>query len=97
MLAYVKEGDLCMKPLPDGQAQRLTTGGHCANPRWSPSGQWVAYVKDDELWLVRASGTDARALNPSAKVNTFMWSPAADMLAYTTRTGSLCVVSASDW
>lgn len=97
LLAYIKEGDLWVKPLPDGQAQRLTRDGHCASPRWSPSGQWLAYHKDYELWVVRSLGADARTLSPSAKVNTFAWSPVSDTLAYTTRTGSLWVVSASDW
>lgn len=97
VLAYIKGDDLWIKSLPNGQTQRLTTDGHTATPRWSSSGQWVAYHKDYELWVVRSSGADARALNPGAKVTAFAWSPASDTLAYTTRVGNLYVVRASDW
>jgi Tol biopolymer transport system component len=96
MLAYIKEGDLWVKPLPDGQARRLTTDRHTTTPRWSPSGQWLAYLKGSELWVVRPSRVDARALSPTATVNTFAWSPVSDTLAYLTPTGSLHVASASE-
>jgi Tol biopolymer transport system component len=42
MLAYVEEGDLWVKLLPGGRAQRLTTSGHTTAPGWSPSGRWLA-------------------------------------------------------
>lgn len=46
--------------------QRLTTEGRFPSFRWAPSGHWLAYVKDDGFWVIRSSGTDARALSPSA-------------------------------
>jgi len=97
MLAYLKGSDLWVKPLPDGQARQVTAGGNTMSPRWSPSGQWLVYHKDCELRMVRSSGADTRTVSPKAKVNIFAWSPVSDTLAYTTRTGSLWVVSANDW
>jgi Tol biopolymer transport system component len=38
-LAYLQEGDIWVKDLPDGHARQLTTGGHSREPRWSPSGR----------------------------------------------------------
>ncbi len=52
MLAYLKGGDWWVKELPGGQAQRLTTDERSARPTWSPSGQWLTYLKDGELWVV---------------------------------------------
>jgi DNA-binding CsgD family transcriptional regulator len=40
-LAYVHEGDLWLKVLPEGPAQRLTSQGDVIRPELSPSGAWV--------------------------------------------------------
>lgn len=97
LLAYIQGGDLWVKELPDGQARQLTADGRNRSPRWSPSGQWLAYLKDDVLWVVRNSGTDVRVLNDGAPVYGFAWSPVSDTLAYRTRTGSLRAASAGEW
>src|SRR5512139_2453961 len=41
-VAYVQGGDIWIKVLPDGKPQRLTTDGRNREPRWSPSGEWLA-------------------------------------------------------
>ncbi|MBI3799569.1 MAG: PD40 domain-containing protein [Deltaproteobacteria bacterium] len=82
MLAYLKGGNLCIKELPDGQPQQLTTDGRSPSFRWAPSGQWLAYVKDDGFWVVRPSGANAKALSPSAPVNSFIWAPSSEWVAY---------------
>src|SRR5512136_508712 len=45
-LAYVYGGDIWVKTLPAGASRRLTTDGRNREPRWSPSGQWLAFRKE---------------------------------------------------
>jgi Tol biopolymer transport system component len=45
-LAYVQGGDIWVKMLPSGAPQRLTTDGRNREPRWSPSGDWLAFRKE---------------------------------------------------
>lgn len=44
-VAFVREGDIWVKHLPDGEERRLTKDGDNDSPRWSPSGAWLAFVK----------------------------------------------------
>jgi len=50
-LAYVQGGDIWIKTLPSGTPQRLTTDGHNNRPRWSPSGQWLAFRKERQVMV----------------------------------------------
>src|SRR5579884_2600067 len=92
-LAYLVGGDVWIKELPVGAARRLTRDGHNAQPRWSPSGAWLAYRSDQTLWLVRASDSDAKPISqmaPSADLD-FVWSPLLDggreLIAYVADAG----------
>ena len=63
-LAYVQGGDIWVKALPEGEPLRLTSDGSNSEPRWSLSGQWLTFRKgDDQVWVMRADGTEARLLN----------------------------------
>lgn len=89
-LAYLQGGDIWVKGLPDGKPQRLTADGRNREPCWSPSGQWLAFRKNDfQVWVMRADGSAARPLNEGALVRAFAWAPKADRLAYLTGTGAL--------
>jgi Tol biopolymer transport system component len=52
-VAYIKGGDLWYVVAPTGPHQRLTIDGYNREPRWSPSGQWLAYRKDRTVLLER--------------------------------------------
>jgi Tol biopolymer transport system component len=54
-LAYVQGGDIWIMTLLDetSRPQRLTTDGRNLEPRWSPSGQWLAFRKEREVSLVQ--------------------------------------------
>ena len=93
-LAYVKGGDIWVKALPDGEPQRLTTDARNSEPRWSPSGEWLAFRKDEQVWLMRGDGSATYPLNEGAAVGTFTWAPRADRLAYITTSGALMAVNA---
>ncbi len=96
-LAYVQGGDIWVKGLPDGEPQRLTTDGHNSEPRWSPSGQWLAFRRGDfnRVWIMREDGVAARQANQGRPVDAFAWSPVEDHLAYVDASnGALCVQDA---
>jgi dipeptidyl aminopeptidase/acylaminoacyl peptidase len=52
-VAYIKGGDLWYVVVPTGPHQRLTIDGYNHEPRWSPSGEWLAYRKDRTVLLER--------------------------------------------
>ncbi|MBI5929335.1 MAG: PD40 domain-containing protein [Chloroflexi bacterium] len=99
-VAYVQGGDIWTKILPDGQPQRLTNDGRSTAPKWSPSGNWLAFQKGDpalgQLWIMAADGSDER---PIAETDTdpiikFAWSPLEDIMAYATLSGNLWIINA---
>ncbi len=60
-------GDLYLLPTSGGEARRLTQGpAWDSQPRFSPDGTTIAFTSDrngiDNLWLIAADGTAARAL-----------------------------------
>jgi len=80
-LAYIQDGDVWVKTLPDGEPQRLTTDSRNTEPHWSPSGDWLAFRKFKQVWVMRADGSDARSMM-AVPDGAFAWSPIADRLAY---------------
>jgi Tol biopolymer transport system component/imidazolonepropionase-like amidohydrolase len=60
-------GDLYTMPIGGGTAKRITSGtAFDGNPAWSPDGKTIAFISDrsgaDNVWLVDADGSHARAL-----------------------------------
>jgi Tol biopolymer transport system component len=89
-LAYVQDGDIVVCGLPECAPLRLTTDGENRAPRWSVSGEWLAFLKGDEspaLWVVRRSGEDAQRIDDAQPGAGFAWSPAGDQLAYASPAG----------
>jgi len=66
-IAFDLVGDLYTLPIGGGTAKRITSGtAFDGNPAWSPDGKTIAFVSDrsgaDNVWLVDADGSHARAL-----------------------------------
>lgn len=94
-VAFVREGDIWVKDLPEGEERRLTSDGVNAEPKWSPSGEWLAFRKNaGELWLLPAGGGEARAL-VREELGQFAWSPVSDHLAFSAG-GGLTVKTPED-
>ena len=95
-LAFIRDGNLWAKDLPDGTAVQLTKDGGSREPRWSASGQWLSFSKSSpsglEAWIARADGTEAHRLEPSS-VSKGIWSPVRDEVAYGLK-GGLYLVNA---
>lgn len=82
-ITYVKTGSLWVKALPDDQAQEIVSGGHYREPRWSPSGKWLAYFRDaSQVRLTRVQDNASRVLHQALPVTRFAWSPKEDRLVY---------------
>jgi len=96
-LVYLQGGDIWVKELPDGEPQRLTDDGRNLQPRWSPSGEWLAFRKDDrQVWVMRTDGRHFGPLNNGAAIGFFAWSPVNDRLAYVTSGDALRVIEVDD-
>lgn len=87
-LAFVRDGNVWVKALPDGRETPLVLDGDASAPRWSASGDWLLYRRQlppgrtvpadaPRQWLVRADGSGRRQLPARAT-----WSPASDLLAF---------------
>ena len=90
-VAYVQDGNIWVRALPDGDTRPLTTGGQNTAPRWSPSGEWLTFYRGDEAWLMQADGTNAHCI-PSASTQDCAWSPVNDRLAYTAGQATLRII-----
>ncbi len=64
--------------------------GRASSPRWSPDGQWIAYVGADGLTIAKPDGSGAIALAPIGGTNhplpssgdRIAWSPDSKQLAF---------------
>lgn len=92
-LAYIQQGDLWVRKLPDGVARRLTSSGHTSAPRWSPSGVWLAYCADDQLHVLRADTAEERAVGLCDNV---AWAPNTDRLLHASAAG-LRITTPDTW
>ncbi len=81
-LAYIQDGDVWARNLPDGEPRRLTEDGSHTTPRWSPSAHWLASRQGQQLWLTGDPPAQHWAINSGADVGAFSWSPTEDRLAY---------------
>ncbi len=84
-------GDLYTLPLEGGEARRLPLSetqhkdGHTpafdSQPRWSPDGQWIAFLSDrdgaENVWICKADGTEPRKLSKdtAAEFASPAWTP----------------------
>ncbi|MCU0490056.1 MAG: hypothetical protein MUD01_00505 [Chloroflexaceae bacterium] len=92
-LAFIREGDLTVLPLPMGQARRLTTGGGASQPRWSPSGAWLSYCGGGQAHIISADGGEARPVGACPA----SWAPRDDTLLSGGDDGTLRLTTAGTW
>lgn len=56
-------------------ATRLLSSGRVTLPRWSPDGQWIAFISDGQLSVLRPDGSDVRELGDVDRQYGITWSP----------------------
>jgi DNA-binding SARP family transcriptional activator len=79
------EALICIIDVDGSNLRRLTEGeDHDSGPAWSPDGQWIAFVRWADLWLVRPDGTDAHELLATGKLpaREVVWSPDSQRIVF---------------
>lgn len=73
-----------------GKSVQLTRGDRSSTaPRWSPDGQWLAFLSNrfedkNQIFLIDPSGGESRQLTKSeTAINNFVWSEDGKTIAYT--------------
>ncbi len=66
---------------PDGLGRRRLTNNrvHERQLDWAPGGRRLTFVRDDQIWTMRASGTNARTL---ASGHSPTWAPDGSVIAF---------------
>lgn len=77
VIAFVQEGVLWVRELPNGQARRLNSGGQFHSPRFSPSGEWIACQSGEATYVLHGNDRSVRRLSPGVSA----WIPGRDVLA----------------
>jgi DNA-binding CsgD family transcriptional regulator/Tol biopolymer transport system component len=96
-VAYVVDGNVWVRDLPDGAPAQLTDSGADSNPRLSASGEWIALWRQEEspnqpwVWVMRTDGSDARAISSRGRI---AWSPTRAEFTYASDDNELVVESA---
>ncbi|REJ75734.1 MAG: amidohydrolase [Acidobacteria bacterium] len=80
-------GDLYTIPAEGGKATRVTSGmGFDAQPRYSPNGEWLAFVSDrngsNNVWISKADGSEAKVLTKEEQAEFVSpeWTPDGDFI-----------------
>ncbi|MEO0576146.1 MAG: amidohydrolase [Pseudomonadota bacterium] len=87
-VAFDLLGDIYTVPIAGGDATSLTSGmAWTIQPRFSPDGRKIAFTSDagggDNIWIMDADGSDARALTSESfrLLNNPSWSPDGNYIA----------------
>jgi tricorn protease len=86
--AVVAHGEIFTIATDRGQTQRVTDTPWCEQePRWSPDGQWIAFVSDrsgrEEVWLADELGRDLKPLSEAdCDKSSIAWAPDSKSLLW---------------
>jgi Tol biopolymer transport system component len=82
----MKDFDLYIVNIEDQSLQQITSGpGNDVMPAWSSDGEWIAFQRECQLWIIRPDGSDAQALLDTKGESCFMgitWSPENQQIAF---------------
>ena len=95
-LAYVADGTLWVKDLPNG-TPRAVASGNIRYPSWSADGKSVKYLafsENSSLYSTTVVPLEGEAAASPTEMTKGAWSPTANLLAYTTARGGLFLYNA---
>jgi Tol biopolymer transport system component len=74
-------------PLRGGYPTQLTASAKpVEDPQWSPDGRRLAFVREDEIWVIEADGSRlAKVTGHKAGTHSPRWSPDGKRLAFVSR------------
>jgi len=109
LLAFVWDGLLYVLDGDSGDLTRLSDAGWAGEPKWSPDGQWLAYIRysdaqmdDGKLFLVNPEGSRSYEVNEvnglplPVNSNEISWLPASDVLVVALNEQGLYMVRPGD-
>ncbi len=69
---------------PDGTGKNILVECEtfCTVPSWSPDSQYIAFSKQDQIYVMRADGSDLKALTHNAVNQAPAWSPDGKTIAF---------------
>jgi len=100
---FAARGDLFIVPAEKGNVINITksVGVHDRNPRWSPDGEWIAFISDksgeDEVYIIKPDGSGLTQLTNDAKSYRFEldWSPDSKYLLNSDKEMNLYLIDVS--
>jgi Tol biopolymer transport system component len=93
-LAYIQSDGLWIRDLPDGEPTRIAEGAKLESPRISPSGRWIAYSRNDALYVVSRDGGKTAALGAVLYSH---WLPMRDELLVSSESGLQLLTPADEF
>lgn len=90
-LAFIQDGTLYILEGSTGRLNKINTNSYARNPKWSPDGQWLAYLIVSQqnrdfgrLWVVKRDGTEPHVvmgMQEASNYTIYKWSPIENVLA----------------
>ena len=83
LVVYDQNG-LLLVQVATGRTRTLGDIG-ARDPAWSPTGTWIAYARDNGIWLIQPNGTHDHLIThgaPSGEASSPTWSPDGSKIAY---------------
>ena len=88
MQGKMDDFDLYVIDADGSNLQPLTTGeNNDLLPAWSPDGEWIAFHRDCNLWIMRSDGTQVEPLSFMLCVASISWSPDSQWMAFIDNSG----------
>lgn len=84
-IVFARDGDLWIRRNEGGEHQLTRTPEVETEPAWCPLGTWIAYVRNQQIWITASTGgTPVQVTTGPALAGHPAWSASCDRLAYVT-------------
>jgi Tol biopolymer transport system component len=84
-IVFARDGDLWIRSREGSEHQLTRTPEVETEPTWCPHGTWIAYVRNQQIWIIASTGgTPVQVTTGPALAAHPAWSASCDRLAYVT-------------